>query len=81
VQWAKLRFTREAARWVAVQNWHPNQKSEFEPGGSYLLEVPYAHERELVMEILRYGADVEVLAPESLRSDVASRLVQAAARY
>ncbi len=81
VQWARLRFTPEAARWVAAQNWHPNQRSEFEPGGGYVLEVPYAHERELVMEILKYGADVEVLAPESLRRDVARRLAPAVARY
>ena len=81
VQWAKLRFTPQAARWVAAQSWHPKQKSEFEPGGSYVLEVPYAHERELVMEILKFGADVEVLEPASLRSVVAGLLVQAAARY
>jgi predicted DNA-binding transcriptional regulator YafY len=81
VQWAKLRFTPQAARWVAAQNWHPNQKTEFEAGGSYVLELPYAHERELVMEILKYGADVEVLAPASLRADVAARLKDAAARY
>ncbi len=81
MQWARLRFTPEAARWVAAQNWHPNQRSEFEPGGGYVLEVPYAHERELVMEILKYGADVEVLGPESLRRDVARRLAQAATRY
>src|SRR5687767_10514593 len=81
IEWARLRFTPEAARWVAAQRWHPNQRARFDPDGSYLLEVPYAHERELVMEILKFGADVEVLAPEALRSDVARRIAQAAARY
>jgi predicted DNA-binding transcriptional regulator YafY len=81
VQWAELRFTPEAARWVAAQSWHPKQRSRIEKEGSYVLEIPYAHERELVMEILKYGPDVEVLAPESLRSHVAEQLSQAARRY
>ena len=35
----------------------------------------------LLMEILRYGADVQVLAPDSLRSRVAESLRRAADRY
>ena len=81
VEWAKLRFTAQAARWVSAQVWHPKQRARFDPDGSYLLEIPYAHERELVMEILRFGADVEVLAPESLRERVVDALQAAAARY
>ena len=81
VEWAQLRFTPEAARWVAAQSWHPNQRARFEPDGSYVLEVPYAHDRELLMEILKHGADVEVLAPDSLRSRVAQALHAAAERY
>ena len=80
VQWAKLRFTPEAARWVSAQIWHPEQRARVEDGG-YVLEIPYAHERELVMEILKYGAEVEVLAPESLREQVAGDLKRAAGRY
>jgi predicted DNA-binding transcriptional regulator YafY len=81
VQWAKLRFTAEAARWVGVQNWHPDQKGRFDPDGSYVLEIPYANDRELLMEILKYGADVEVLAPASLRDRTSEALRNAAQRY
>jgi predicted DNA-binding transcriptional regulator YafY len=81
VQWARLRFTPQAARWVASQSWHPRQKTGLESDGSYVLELPYAHERELVMEILKFGADVEVLAPESLREALSQSLTRAAARY
>ena len=81
VRWAKLRFTSEAARWVSAQIWHPEQRARVEADASYVLEIPYAHERELVMEILKYGADVEVLAPESLREQVAGDLKRAAGRY
>ena len=81
VQWARLRFTPEAARWVSAQVWHPNQRTETEKDGSYVLEIPYANDRELLMEILKYGADAEVLAPASLRARVAEALEQAASRY
>ena len=81
VAWAKLKFTPEAARWVSVQQWHPKQRGTMEKDGSYVLEVPYAEDRELLMEILRYGPDVEVLAPEALRKRVAESLSAAARRY
>jgi predicted DNA-binding transcriptional regulator YafY len=81
VAWAKLRFSPLAARWVSAQTWHSKQKAAFEPGGSYVLEIPYADDRELVMDILKFGPDVEVLAPDALRARVAERLEQAARRY
>jgi len=81
VAWAKLRFSPLAARWVSVQTWHSKQRSAFEPDGSYVLEIPYADDRELVMDILKFGPDVEVLGPEALRRRVAERLEAAARRY
>lgn len=81
VQWATLRFSAEAARWVSAQIWHPKQRARSDKDGSYVLEIPYAEDRELMMEILKYGADVEVLAPEALRARVADALSQAARRY
>jgi len=81
VRWAELRFAAEAARWVSAQLWHPKQRARVEADGTYVLEIPYAHERELVMEILKFGADVEVLAPKSLRERVAADLKRAAGRY
>ena len=81
VQWAKLRFTPERARWVAHEQWHPRQKGTQEADGSYLLEIPYADDRELMMDILKYGPDVEVLGPASLRKRVQDLLSQASQRY
>jgi predicted DNA-binding transcriptional regulator YafY len=81
VEWATLKFTPEAARWVSAQNWHPKQRSRVDKDGSYVLEVPYAEDRELVMEILKYGADVEVVGPTALRTRVREALTQAAGRY
>ena len=78
---ARLRFTPRQARWVAAEQWHPDQVSRFDKDGSYLLEFPYHNDGELVMDILRYGADVEVLGPSTLRRKVKQQLEAAAARY
>ena len=69
-QRAKLRFTAERARWVAAEIWHPDQKGSFDAQGRYLLELPFRDDRELVMDILRHGSAVEVLAPAVLRAKV-----------
>ncbi|HEY5896717.1 MAG TPA: YafY family protein [Burkholderiales bacterium] len=81
VEWATLRFTPEAARWVAAQSWHPRQRAQIDKDGTYTLELPYSETPELVMEILKFGADVEVIAPETLRHRVAQALLKAAQRY
>jgi predicted DNA-binding transcriptional regulator YafY len=78
---ARLRFNPKQARWVASERWHPDQLGRFEEDGSYLIEIPYSNDGELIMDILRYGADVEVLGPTELRSKVKRRLEEAAARY
>ena len=78
---ARLRFTPKQARWVASEQWHPEQVSQFDKDGSYLLEFPYSNDGELIMDILRYGADVAVEAPAALRRKVKRRLEEAAALY
>ncbi len=78
--WAVLRFSAERARWVADEQWHPDQVGHHTADG-YELQVPYSDPRELLMDILKYGPDVEVLAPPELRELVAQRLAEAAARY
>lgn len=77
---AHLRFSDHAAQWVADETWHTEQVGEWRDDG-YHLKVPYSDERELVMEVLRYGADVEVLGPVELREEVASRIRKMAAMY
>jgi predicted DNA-binding transcriptional regulator YafY len=81
VNQAVLRFSAVAAPWVMASEWHPNQEMESLAEGGVLLRVPYSHEKELLMDILRHGADVEVLAPESLRLSIAETLSAAADLY
>ena len=81
VKWAKLRFSPERARWVADEQWHPIQKGSIEPDGSYLLEIPYTDDRERLMDILKHGADVEVIAPDKLRERVQEEISRMTVRY
>jgi predicted DNA-binding transcriptional regulator YafY len=80
-EWASLRFSPKSSRWVSAQTWHPDQRTQLEKDGSYRLDVPYTHDRELVMEILKFGADVEVLGPPLLRQRVTEALVSAVQQY
>jgi len=81
VTWAKLRFSPQAARWVASERWHPEQRASFDAQGRYQLEVPYSDARELVMDILKYGPECEVLGPDTLRAQVKAQLKAALDRY
>jgi predicted DNA-binding transcriptional regulator YafY len=67
VQWATLIFNSDRARWVANENWHPSQKGFYLEDGSYRLEIPYSDDKELIMDILKYGSAAIVEAPESLK--------------
>ncbi|MDP2254263.1 MAG: WYL domain-containing protein [Thiobacillus sp.] len=78
---AVLRFTAKRARWVAEEIWHPDQQSRWLDDGRYELRLPYSHDRELVMDILKYGPEVEVTAPEALRTAVKKSLDAAAGQY
>ncbi len=78
---AILRFTPERARWVADEQWHPEQQGRFLEDGCYELQIPYSDPRELVMDILKYGPDVEVVGPKELRQLIHERLESALAQY
>jgi predicted DNA-binding transcriptional regulator YafY len=80
-QMAILRFTPERARWVAQEQWHLAQSGEFLADGAYRLSVPYADERELLMDILRHGRHVLVEAPEVLREQLAAEISAMANQY
>ena len=81
VQWATLHFTAERARWVADERWHSKQEGVFLEDGTYELKVPYSDHRELIMDILKHGQYVNVVAPESLRQIVTDSLNAAIANY
>ncbi len=79
--WAELTFSAARAGWVQHEVWHPQQQGLLHPDGRYTLRVPYADERELIGDILRFGADVEVVGPNSLRQKVQEQIIRLQALY
>ena len=79
--WAKLKFTPERARWVQHEEWHPEQIGKTQSDGSYVLELPYSDERELIGDLLKYGSSVEVLSPIELRTKVRDEIYKAIKVY
>jgi len=73
---AILKFNQDVAKWVAEEQWHPQQQGHFNSDNSYKLQIPYQDERELVMDILKYGADVDVIKPESLRNKIREQSIR-----
>ena len=63
----------------AHEKWHPDQQGRHLDDGSFELRVPYSQEPELLMDILRHGAHVEVLEPPDLRNAVSQAHKEAAA--
>ena len=80
-QLAVLEFSAQAARWISREEWHPEQQGQFLPDGRWQLSLPYVDDTELVMDILRQGEQVQVIAPDSLRRAVQRRLQAALAVY
>jgi predicted DNA-binding transcriptional regulator YafY len=78
---ARLRFTPERARWVADEVWHPKQVGSYDGEGFWLLEFPYSDDRELLLDVLKHGAHVEVLGPRELRAKVRRAHLEAVALY
>jgi predicted DNA-binding transcriptional regulator YafY len=81
IAWAQLLFRPERARWVAHEQWHPEQQGEWQSDGSYLLRIPYADHRELIMDILKHGEHCEVMGPVSLRQVVAEEVRKMGEKY
>lgn len=79
--WATIRFSPHAARWVADEHWHSQQRGEWLPDGRYELKVPYSRSKELLMDVLKYGPDAEIVAPLPLREEMKSLLQLALGDY
>jgi predicted DNA-binding transcriptional regulator YafY len=78
---ATIRFSQSVARWARGQTWHSAQRFSETDGGELDLILPVSHETEILMEILRYGSKVEVLAPNWLRRRVREEIEAMMKKY
>ena len=77
---ARLKFSPERAQWVSKETWHHDQSSEHLEDGSYILEIPYSNDQELLMDLLRHSPEVEILDPPELRQRLHAALCAAATK-
>src|SRR5690606_9170922 len=76
-QVAVLLFDAKRARWVADEQWHPQQQGIWREDGRYELRSPFRQDRELVMGGLRHGSGVMVVAADALAVAVRAQLALA----
>lgn len=79
--WATIRFSPHAARWVADEHWHSQQQGTWLSDGRYELKIPYSNSSELLMDVLRYGPNAEVVSPLPLREEMKCLLHLALTNY
>jgi proteasome accessory factor B len=76
-----LRFSPAARALVLERNWHPTQEAVILPDGSCELRVHVSQPVEMQPWIRSWGSQVEVVAPEWLRDQIAAELRMAADQY
>jgi predicted DNA-binding transcriptional regulator YafY len=76
-----LRFAARVAARVLETTWHPTQTVAREADGALRWSAIVSGTIEIRLWILAWGDDVEVLAPPSLRDDVAATLRRAVSTY
>jgi predicted DNA-binding transcriptional regulator YafY len=69
-----LKFTARVAEWISEQVWYAGQQIQENEDGSICLKFPVADFREVRGEILKYGANVEVLSPLKLRDEIKNEI-------
>ena len=69
-----LCFSKDVSSWIAEQAWHPAQKTVIKKDGRLCLTIPVSDFREIKREILKYGAQVEVVSPKSLRMEIKNEI-------
>lgn len=69
-----LCFSKDASMWIAEQVWHPAQTTFLRRDGRLCLTIPVSDFREIKREILKHGAQVEVLSPKALRNEIKNEI-------
>jgi proteasome accessory factor C len=65
----RVRYSANIARWIAER-----ERVTEQPDGSVTMDIPVLDEAWAVRRVLRYGPDVEVEEPESIRALIRARL-------
>ncbi len=78
---ARLIFSDPASHWVSREKWHSQQQGCWLDAHHYQLIVPYQHDEELLMDILKYGEWVRVEEPLELQQKIYRKIVAMQKNY
>lgn len=78
---AEVWFSNSVARYVQESRWHPSQRLTQQADGSLLVEFELSATEELKSWVLSFGANAEIVRPQSLRVEVANELTATLNRY
>ena len=76
-----LRFAPRIARYVRERVWHPSQQAHEDEDGSLQLTLDVCNDWALKSWVLGFGGLVTVIAPETLREEIATELEGATRSY
>jgi predicted DNA-binding transcriptional regulator YafY len=76
-----VKFDARIAPLIKEVDWHSSQQVEDLPDGSILYTATVAETKEISLWILSYGHQAEVIAPESLRQEMAAVAEKMYQRY
>jgi predicted DNA-binding transcriptional regulator YafY len=81
VERVRVRFNKRIAPYIREVCWHHSQQLIEEQSGSVLFEVEVNKPSEVGWWVLQWGADAEVLEPESLRQELRETAERLAGLY
>jgi predicted DNA-binding transcriptional regulator YafY len=77
---ATVKFTGTAAEIIRHQYWHADQQL-IQKKDHILLSLPVADDRELLMKVLQFGAQAEIIRPKRLRTKAKQEIKQMGIQY
>jgi len=77
----KIRFSAGQARYIRERKWSATQKIEDQPDGSIILSMTTSGWWDVKKWVLSYGADAEVIEPESLKEEIIDELKTSLKKY
>jgi predicted DNA-binding transcriptional regulator YafY len=69
-----ISFSPQQAPYIQERTWHPSQKIEAQGDGSIIITFHASSEYEIKRWVLQFGADAQVIKPESLQKEIISEL-------
>ena len=70
-QRVRIRFRAAVRQYITETRWHTSQQIDDLPDGNFIFTVEVSEPREVGWWVLQWGANAEVLEPESLRQEIA----------